>query len=210
MSSEFPNLRAWLKSGKEGEMRLVFNRLCGTNRSFPPANPVIDRWAIVKRPYGADYVRLMCNNEGRCPISLLKKGGRHLTTIVFRGVHTVGSEPVPLFVTVHGQAGDWSIFRREIIFHQKNVGRKHGPVPSPRREGDSPIFAAVKHFPNTTPLVPRKSGQSPVNGYPCFTRLLCLAISEPVPLIGTLIGTSPPCCGMLVCVFRQALPFLLN
>jgi hypothetical protein len=24
---------------------------------------------------------------------------------------------------------------------------------------------AVKHFPNTTPLAPRKSGQSPVNGY---------------------------------------------
>jgi hypothetical protein len=29
-------------------------------------------------------------------ISLLKKGDRHLTTIVFRGVHTVGLEPVPL------------------------------------------------------------------------------------------------------------------
>jgi hypothetical protein len=69
-------------------------------------------------------------------------------------------------VTVHGLAGDWSIFRREITFYQTNVGRKHGPVPFPRREGgDSPIFAAVKHFPNTTPLVPRKSGQSPVNGY---------------------------------------------
>jgi hypothetical protein len=31
------------------------------------------------------------------PISLLKKGDRHLTTIIFRSVHTVGSEPVPLF-----------------------------------------------------------------------------------------------------------------
>jgi hypothetical protein len=70
-----------------------------------------------------------------------------------------------MMVTVHGLAGDWSIFRREITFYQKNVGRKHGPVPFPRREGDSPIFAAVKHFLNTTPLVPRKSGQSPVNGY---------------------------------------------
>jgi hypothetical protein len=69
-------------------------------------------------------------------------------------------------VTVHGLAGDWSIFRREIMFYQKNVGRKHGPVPFPRREGDSPIFAAIKHFPNTTPIAPRKSGQSPVNGYP--------------------------------------------
>jgi hypothetical protein len=29
--------------------------------------------------------------------SLLKKGDRHLTPIAFRGVHTVGSEPVPLF-----------------------------------------------------------------------------------------------------------------
>jgi hypothetical protein len=68
-------------------------------------------------------------------------------------------------VTVYGRAGDWSIFRREITLYQKNVGRKHGPVPFPRREEDSPIFAAVKHFPNTTPLAPRKSGQSSVNSY---------------------------------------------
>ena len=32
-------------------------------------------------------------------------------------------------VTVHGLDGDWSIFRREIVFVQKNVGRKHGSVP---------------------------------------------------------------------------------
>jgi hypothetical protein len=29
-----------------------------------PPNPAINRWAIVKRPSGADYLRLVCNNEG--------------------------------------------------------------------------------------------------------------------------------------------------
>ena len=44
-------------------------------------------------------------------------------------------------VSVHGLDGDWSIFRQEIVFGEKNVGRKHGPVPF-RAQGDSPIFAA--------------------------------------------------------------------
>jgi hypothetical protein len=68
-------------------------------------------------------------------------------------------------VTVHGLAGDWSIFRRETVFLEQTVGRKHGPVPFSRRQGDSPIFAAIKRFCRTTSLAPRKSGQSPVNGY---------------------------------------------
>ena len=32
-------------------------------------------------------------------------------------------------VTVYSLDGDWSIFRREIVFGAKNVGRKQGPVP---------------------------------------------------------------------------------
>ena len=38
--------------------------------------------------------------------------------------------------TVHGLAGDWSIFRRKDVVCEKNVGRKHGPVP---------FRAAVRH-----------------------------------------------------------------
>ena len=68
-------------------------------------------------------------------------------------------------VTVHGPAGDWSIFRPKNAFRGQTVGRKHGPVPFPRRKGDSPIFAAVKRFSKATSLAPRKLGQSPVNGY---------------------------------------------
>ena len=70
-----------------------------------------------------------------------------------------------LAVTVHGSRGDWSIFRREGVFFGSTVGRKHGPVPFPRRKGDSPIFAAVKPIHVATFPAPRKLGQSPVNGY---------------------------------------------
>jgi cysteine desulfurase len=38
-----------------------------------------------------------CTSANPAPSSLLKKGDRHLTATVFRGVYTVGSEPVPLF-----------------------------------------------------------------------------------------------------------------
>jgi len=68
-------------------------------------------------------------------------------------------------VTVHTPAGDWSIFRRVDVFCEQTVGRKHGPVPFPQRKGDSPIFAAVKYVYMEASLAPRKSGQSPVNGY---------------------------------------------
>ena len=36
-------------------------------------------------------------------------------------------------VSVHGLAGDWSIFRPKNAFRGQTVGRKHGPVPFPRR-----------------------------------------------------------------------------
>ena len=72
----------------------------------------------------------------------------------------------PPAVTVHGLAGDWSIFRLKNAFCRRTVGRKHGPVPFPQRQGDSPIFAAVKSIRLATSLAPRKLGQSPVNGYP--------------------------------------------
>ena len=74
-------------------------------------------------------------------------------------------------VTVHGATGDWSIFRRENMFCEKDVDRKHGPVPFPRRQGDSPIFAANKCFSQATSLTPRKLGQSPVNVYMTINRL---------------------------------------
>ena len=38
-----------------------------------------------------------------------------------------------------GPVGDRSIFRREIVFGENHVGRKHGPVPFTRRRGDSPL-----------------------------------------------------------------------
>jgi len=44
-----------------------------------------------------------------------------------------------LCVSVHGLVGDWSIFRPENAFRGQTVGRKHGPVPFPRRKGDSPL-----------------------------------------------------------------------
>ena len=57
-------------------------------------------------------------------------------------------------------------------------------TPFDRRKGDSPIFAAIKHFRKVTSLAPRKSGQSPVNGYqpmkqagPWLPLILCLAWS---------------------------------
>jgi hypothetical protein len=43
--------------------RLVSNRPYGTITFFLP-NPAMNRWAIVKRPYGAKYSPLVCNNEG--------------------------------------------------------------------------------------------------------------------------------------------------
>ena len=43
-------------------------------------------------------------------------------------------------VSVRGPVGDWSIFRREIVFGENNVGRKHGPVPFTRRKGDQSHF----------------------------------------------------------------------
>ena len=39
---------------------------------------------------------------------------------------------------------------------------KGGP---PRREGDSPVFAANMRLDEAIIFAPRKSGQSPVNGY---------------------------------------------
>jgi len=67
-------------------------------------------------------------------------------------------------VTVHGPAGDWSIFRPKAVIAGKNESRKHGPVPLPA-EGDSPIFAAKDGSLQSTPPPPRKLGQSPVNGH---------------------------------------------
>jgi hypothetical protein len=61
-------------------------------------------------------------------------------------------------------SGDWSIFRREAMFCEDIVGRKHGPVPFTRCKGDSPIFAAIKLFRVAMFLTPQKLGQSPVNG----------------------------------------------
>ena len=43
--------------------RLVSNRPYGTNTFFLP-NPAMNRWAIVKRPYGARCPPLVRNNEG--------------------------------------------------------------------------------------------------------------------------------------------------
>jgi len=73
------------------------------------------------------------------------------------------------FVTVHGPAGDWSIFRPKGSIREKDESRKHGPVPLPA-EGDSPIFAAKDGSPQPIPPPPRKLGQSPVNGYQVSTR----------------------------------------
>jgi hypothetical protein len=44
---------------------------------------------------------------GDTPISLLKKGDRHLTATAFRDVYTVGSEPVPLSQQA-AIRGNWS------------------------------------------------------------------------------------------------------
>jgi hypothetical protein len=69
--------------------------------------------------------------------------GRHQEPITskapIRNIQPRKNTAVSSLITVHGLAGDWSVFRREITFCQKNVGRKHGPVPFPRREGDSPL-----------------------------------------------------------------------
>ena len=70
-----------------------------------------------------------------------------------------------LGVSVHGSVGDWSIFRREIVFGENNVGRKHGPVPCTRRKGDSPVFAAIIWVGGAISTAPQKSGQSPLNDY---------------------------------------------
>jgi len=68
-------------------------------------------------------------------------------------------------VTVHGPAGDWSIFRSIDVIFRQDVGRKHGPVPLPARagatKGDSPIFTAKCPIDSGKPTPPRKSGQSP-------------------------------------------------
>ena len=77
----------------------------------------------------------------------------------------VGDCRVGSAVSVHGPLGDWSIFRRKRVFFGQTLGRKHGPVPFPRRKGDSPIFAAVKPIRVVMFPSPRKLGQSPVNGY---------------------------------------------
>ena len=53
------------------------------------------------------------------------------------------AEAVRAPTTAHAPAGDWSIFRRERPFGPCACRRKHGPVPFPRRKGDSPIFSAI-------------------------------------------------------------------
>ena len=65
-----------------------------------------------------------------------------------------------IFVTVHGPAGDWSIFRPKDSFYEKNESRKHGPVPLPA-EGDSPIFAAKDGSPTTKTFSAAKIGTVP-------------------------------------------------
>ena len=75
-------------------------------------------------------------------------------------------QPFNLQVSVHTPVGDWSIFRRENIFFGQTEGRKHGPVPFPRREGDSPIFAAIKHFYGTIIFCAAKIGTVPCERLP--------------------------------------------
>ena len=83
-------------------------------------------------------------------------------------------------VTVHGPAGDWSIFRPKDSFYEKNESRKHGPVPLPA-EGDSPIFAAKDGSPTTKTFSATKTGTVPRERLPCqgfpFLSL------EPVPFV---------------------------
>ena len=73
-------------------------------------------------------------------------------------------------VTVHGPAGDWSIFRPTNAIFRERRCPKNGPVPLPA-EGDSPIFAAKSSSPRRIPSPPRKLGQSPVNGYAGYEQL---------------------------------------
>ena len=51
----------------------------------------------------------------------------------------ISDKPVRADVTVHGLAGDWSIFRRENVFCEKSVSRKHGPVPFDAARGTVPF-----------------------------------------------------------------------
>jgi len=64
-------------------------------------------------------------------------------------------------VTVHGPAGDWSIFRPKDSIHKKNGSRKHGPVPLPA-EGDSPN--TVRHGIYKTARTPHKWGCAVFSG----------------------------------------------
>ncbi len=73
---------------------------------------------------------------------------------------------IAIGVTVHGAAGDWSIFRRENVISLINRGPKTWTCPPPAAQGDSPIFVAAKLIRGATSLAPRKLGQSPVNGHP--------------------------------------------
>ncbi|NLF07589.1 MAG: carbamoyltransferase HypF [Pirellulaceae bacterium] len=54
-----------------------------------------------------------------------------------------GFAPLPIEI----QTGDWSIFRREDVFGDKNIGRKHGPVPLTH-----PVLAVGGHLKNTVAL----------------------------------------------------------
>jgi len=55
----------------------------------------------------------------------------------FRELMHSGLRPLRSGATVHGPAGDWSIFRPKGSIREKDESRKHGPVPLPA-EGDSP------------------------------------------------------------------------
>ena len=68
-------------------------------------------------------------------------------------------------VSVHSLDGDWSIFRREIVFGAKNVGRKHGPVPFRGARGTVPFSRRERQF-SCDVLSAAKIGTVPCERFP--------------------------------------------
>ena len=74
-------------------------------------------------------------------------------------------------VSVQSLDGDWSIFRREIVFGAKNVDRKHGPVPFRGARGTVPFSRRERQF-SCDVLSAAKIGTVPCKASPLSIRLI--------------------------------------